>query len=138
MIFPANNDTLSDSSARLQTSVQSSKDLILASQHLERTVMTPLQELSRRIRYRVDVLHDTYAAQLELLNGRSEAVGAGGSDSSSVGIEGGLNELAGRQEELRNRMERIQVRFRDQRERVNAVLSGALRTKTKVRDRTKP
>lgn len=52
-----------------QTSVQCSKSLSLVSEHLESQIAPPVQELSRRIRYRVDVLRDTYAAQLELLEG---------------------------------------------------------------------
>lgn len=52
-----------------QTSVQCSKSLSLVSEHLESQIAPPIQELSRRIRYRVDVLRDTYAAQLELLEG---------------------------------------------------------------------
>ena len=55
----------------LQTSVQCSKALSSVSEHLESQIAPPLQELSRRIRYRVDVLRDTYAAQLELLEGSS-------------------------------------------------------------------
>ena len=52
-----------------QTSVQCSKSLSLVSEHLESHIAPPIQELSRRIRYRVDVLRDTYTAQLELLEG---------------------------------------------------------------------
>ena len=46
---------------------------------MEARISAPLQELSRRIRYRVDVLKDTYAAQLELLEG---SLG----DTSSAGM----------------------------------------------------
>jgi hypothetical protein len=67
----------------IQTSAQSSKDLILASQHMEKSVLTPLQELGRRIRYKVDVLQDSYIAQLELLDG--EAPGAASGSSSGTG-----------------------------------------------------
>ena len=48
---------------------QSSRNLVLASDHLEKNVATHLEELSRRLRYRVDILQDCYAAQLEMLDG---------------------------------------------------------------------
>ena len=52
-----------------QSGLHCSKSLIAASEHVEHRINTPLEELQRRIRYRVDVLKDTYAAQLELLEG---------------------------------------------------------------------
>ena len=52
-----------------QSGLHCSKALIAASEHVEHRINTPLEELQRRIRYRVDVLKDTYAAQLELLEG---------------------------------------------------------------------
>ena len=52
-----------------QSGLHCSKSLLAASEHVEHRINTPLEELQRRIRYRVDVLKDTYAAQLELLEG---------------------------------------------------------------------
>ena len=51
---------------------------------MEARISAPLQELSRRIRYRVDVLKDTYAAQLELLEGSP-------GDASTAGIASECN-----------------------------------------------
>ena len=45
---------------------------MIAEEHKEKEITTPLQELSRRILYRIDVLKDTYAAQVELLEGSEE------------------------------------------------------------------
>lgn len=63
---------------------------MLASEHTESQIATPLQELSRRIRYRIDVLKDTYAAQLELLEGSyispSDSRISSGSGSGSVSL----------------------------------------------------
>ena len=63
----SNNDNSNEGS--VVDAAQSSRNLVLASDHLEKNVATHLEELSRRLRYRVDILQDCYAAQLEMLDG---------------------------------------------------------------------
>jgi hypothetical protein len=115
--------------------VKCSKALILASEHLEKRVMTPLQELSRRIRYRIDVLQDAYTAQLELVEGPQNTGSAGAGKAhpqGSQGIKSKLRELVVRHEELKARMDAIKARAASQSERVALLYSGALRTKSRL------
>lgn len=126
---------------------------------MERTVKAPLQDLGNRIRYRVDVLKDTYEAQLELLDGGSDEgviqaapsssfprqslnlpgssrgpIGSGSSEGSGAGsgLKAMMGDLNIRNEELKARMKNIRERTLSQQQRMALVHTGALKTKTKL------
>jgi hypothetical protein len=106
-------------------------------EHMERNIMAPILDLQNRIRYRVDVLKDTYESQLELLDGgvkgdmpaassssfpRSSSnppVGSGA--SGEPGLKAKMGELNVGNEELKVRMKAIVERTLSQQHRMTQV-----------------
>lgn len=120
--------------------------LLEAAQKLERDVLVPLNELAQTTMFNYELLQETYASQVEILEGTAGAsstvdggssTGIGKSQPTGGVLSQGLckliTELDSEHNELVERVKRIQEKFAVQREKAEKHLAFAVSQRAKVR-----
>jgi predicted ATPase with chaperone activity len=91
--------------------------------HLEKHTIQPLEEMSQRIQFRIDLLREVNDAQILFLEGGGE---------SGAGLRGVILEARTRQQRSRERLSRLLEIFSEQKETAACILTESLILKSKV------